>query len=246
MRFSVIIPAYNEASYLPRLLDSVRAAAWHLPADTVEIVVADNSSTDATADIARGAGCRVATVTKRSIAAARNGGAAMASGEIFCFIDADSALHPKTFERIDAAMRDPRVIAGATGITLERLSPGLLVVYMIMLPIAWLTGFDTGVVFCRREDFEAIGGYDENMLLAEDVNFLNDLKKLGKERGQTLRRVKDVEALGSTRKFDEHGDWHYFMLVIQIVRCMVRVGFRIDSKQDEIPEITDYWYEPNR
>ena len=143
-------------------------------------------------------------------------------------------------------MRNPKIIAGATGLYLERLSPGLLIVYCMMIPIVWFTKVDAGVVFCRREDFEAIGGYDETMLLAEDVNFLFALKRRGRKQGQSLTRVKGARALGCTRKFDEHGDWHYFSLLPKILRCMFRFGFRIGSKQHEIPEITDYWYQPNR
>ena len=246
VRFSVIIPAYNEARYLPRLLESVKAAASNFPDGGVEIVVADNSSTDDTAAIAKSAGCVVANVKKRSIAAARNGGATIATGEIFCFIDADSVLHPETFNRIDTAMRDSTIIAGATGVYLERMSPGLLVVYCTMIPFLWLTRLDTGVVFCRREDFHAVGGYDESMLLAEDVDFLFALKQRGRKFGQKLTRLKGVKALGCTRKFDEHGDWHYFSLLPKVVRSMIRVGFRIGSVQSDIPEITDYWYQPNR
>jgi len=244
-RFSIIIPAFNEAGYLPRLLESIRLASLAFPQGAVEIIVSDNSSTDDTAVIARSAGCKIAQVAKRSIAAARNGGAAVASGEIFCFIDADSALNPDTFSQIDEAMRNTEIIVGATGVYLERWSAGLIIMYSMMIPFVWLTGLDTGVVFCRRDDFEVVGGYDESMLLAEDVDFLYKLKRLGWSRGQRFRRLKGVKALGSTRKFDEHGDWHYFTLLTKVISYMFRVRFRIDPQQD-IPEITRYWYHPNR
>ena len=81
-RISLVVPAYNEAVLLPALLETVaRARARHSRgADAIEIVVADNASTDDTARIARDAGCRVVHVEKRSIAAARNGGARAARG----------------------------------------------------------------------------------------------------------------------------------------------------------------------
>ena len=50
------------------------------------------------------------------------------------------------------------------------------------------TSFDTGVVFCRREDFAAIGGYDESRLFAEDVAFLLALRRHGKSTGRGLAR----------------------------------------------------------
>ena len=246
IRFSVIIPAYNEEKYLPRLLESILVARANCPKDEVEVVVADNSSTDKTKEIAEKFGCRVASIEKRCIAAARNGGAKIANGEIFCFIDADSALHPNTFEKIDAAMSDQRFVVGATGIFLERKSPGLLFVYWAMLPMIWLLQMDTGVVFCRSEDFETVGGYNEDLLLAEDVAFLTALKKLGSKKGQRFIRLSAVKALGSTRKFDDHGDWHYFRILPTILKNMFRMGFKSFFKQDEMPELTKYWYQPNR
>ena len=76
-RFSVVIPAYNEELYLPRLLDSLDAAIAAYPDGRalVEVIVADNASTDATGAVARERGCAVVPVEKRCIAAARNGGA---------------------------------------------------------------------------------------------------------------------------------------------------------------------------
>lgn len=212
IRLSLVIPAYNEAKLLPRLLDSVDAARARYAAP-MEVIVADNASTDTTAALAAARGCVVAPVAKRVIGAARNGGAAKARGELLCFIDADSVVHPESFNAIDAALSDPRIVAGATGVRLERWSTGIAVTYAMMVPIIWLLGIDTGIVFCRRADFEAIGGYDESYTFAEDVIFLLALRKLGRARRQRLTRLRPVKAIASTRKFDKHGEWHYFTIL---------------------------------
>jgi glycosyltransferase involved in cell wall biosynthesis len=103
-RFSLVIPAYNEQRLLPRLLDSIDAArSAYGDRDAIEVIVADNMSTDGTAQIASARGCRVVSVEKRVIAASRNGGARVAQGEIVGFIDADMQLHPQTFVEIDRA-----------------------------------------------------------------------------------------------------------------------------------------------
>lgn len=246
-RFSVIIPAYNEEQYLPRLLDSIHLAAARFgDGNYIEIIVADNSSTDRTAEVALANGARVVEVTKRCIAAARNGGASVANGELLCFIDADSALHPETFVKIDEAMSDPSMIAGSTGVELERKSLPILLVYCMLLPFSWLFGIDTGVVFCRRKDFDAVGGYNEDLLISEDVTFLFDLRSLGKKQGRKLTRLNGAGALGSTRKFDEHGDWHYFAIFPKAIAAFVRSGFRLRTRQTEMPGLTDYWYKPDR
>jgi len=238
-RFSLIIPAYNEARFLPRLLDSldIARAAYGDPG-AIEVIVADNLSTDATAEIPAARGCRVVRAEKRVIAAVRNAGARSARGEILAFVDADSQVHRDTFARIDRALATERVVAGATGVRLERLSFGLAVTYLALIPIVFLSGLDTGVVFCRKEDFEALGGYDEDRLFAEDAAFLLALRRLGKARGQRLARLRGAKAIMSTRKFDEFGDWHYFRLIGDVLRHLRRGG---------ATEFTDkYWYKPKR
>src|SRR5258708_31324209 len=106
MKFSIIIPAYNEEQYLPRLLDSIDVARSNYSGGPkeIEVIVADNDSSDRTAEIAAARGAQVVKVAKRRIAAARNGGGHAACGEIVCFIDGDSAVHPQTFDAIEAAI----------------------------------------------------------------------------------------------------------------------------------------------
>ena len=65
--------------------------------DAIEVIVADNASTDDIAEIAAARGCTVVPVARRLIAAARNGGAKVAQREIFCFVDADMRIAPETF-----------------------------------------------------------------------------------------------------------------------------------------------------
>jgi glycosyltransferase involved in cell wall biosynthesis len=241
-RLSLVIPAWNEAALLPRLLDSVDAAhrrwveAGH-PAQALEVILADNGSTDDTAEIARGYGCRVAPVEKRMISAARNGGAAMARGEILCFIDADSVLHPDSFLAVDAAMREARTLGGASGVTMERWSVGIALSYALILPMIWLTSFDTGLVFWRRADFLALGGYDESRSFAEDVDFLWRLRRLGRPRGQRLRRLRRIKAVTSTRKFDRYGDWHYFTRIPALAWRLLR------DRRALTDFARKYWYE---
>ena len=116
-RFSLIIPAYNEEAYLPHLLDTVNAARQRYAggADAIEVIVADNTSTDATARVARSWGCRVVHEHRRLIAAVRNHGARAANGQVLVFVDADTRIHPDTFNAIDRTLSTGKVIAGAPG-----------------------------------------------------------------------------------------------------------------------------------
>lgn len=238
-RISLIIPAFNEELYLPALLNTVDLARHRYTGGThaVEIIVADNASTDRTAEIARSRGCRVIHVEKRSIAAARNGGARVAQGEVLAFVDADSQIHPETFTTIERALASGRVVVGATGVRLSRMSPALALMFLLTVPMTRIAGLDTGVVFCRREDWEAVGGYNEERPVAEDVQFLLDMKRLGRARGQRFERAKGVKAITSTRKFDKHGDWRFLM---GMLRAPLWWLFRPKALERWVRR---YWYE---
>src|SRR5207302_7767700 len=197
-------------------------------------------STDRTAEVALEHGARVVNVERRRIAAARNGGARAAAGEILCFIDADSALHPQTFDAVDRAIQSGRYIWGVTGAVLERKSFALIVTYCVAMPLVLLTGLDTGLSFCRREDFEAVGGYDESRLYAEDVKFPMALRRLGRTRGQQIIRIPQVKALACTRKFDQFGDWHYFWMLGHVFKSLITWNWHDEKLADR------YWYKSGR
>lgn len=209
----MVIPAFNEESYLPALLDTVDRARQRYVrgSNAIEIIVADNASTDDTPGVATSRGCRVVYVEKPSIAAARNGGARAARGEILAFVDADSEIHPETFNAIEDTLASGRVIVGASGVGLSRMSLALALLMLVAAPMTRIARLDSGVVFCRREDWEAVGGYNEARPVAEDVQFLLDLKRLGRQRGQRYARAKGAKAITSSRKFDKHGDWRFLL-----------------------------------
>ena len=117
---------------------------------------------------------------------------------------------------------------------------------MIMPPL-WLLGLDGGVWFCRRTDFEAVGGFDEQVCAGEDVRFLTSLKRLGRTRQPkgrlstrfTARKlgISPAVAVNSARKFDQHGDWHMLADAIRNLPLVLLQGRRrIDGYID------GYWY----
>lgn len=248
-RISLVIPAYNEAQYLPRLLESVAVARKNYcqGAECVEVIVADNDSTDRTAAIATEYGCHVKHVEQRRIASARNGGAAEARGDIVAFADADFRLHPETFNYIESVMLHGGFVGGATGLVMERWSLGIACTWYLIMPPLWLLGMDGGVWFCRRADFLEIGGYDESWAMGEDVDFLSRLKRLGSHRRPKQRLatrfasrrlgLNPALAVNSCRKWDKHGEWHMFTDSARAA-CYFIFARR---KAEEM--VRQYWYE---
>ena len=98
-RFSVVVPAHNEADTLPAALASL--AAQRCPAP-YEVIVVDNASTDATATVAARAGATVVAEPRLGVCRARQTGVAAARGEIVVSTDADTTLPADWLARIDA------------------------------------------------------------------------------------------------------------------------------------------------
>jgi glycosyltransferase involved in cell wall biosynthesis len=226
---SVIIPAFNEARYLPRLLATLDAARarYRGGAGRVEVIVADNGSADDTVAIAQERGCTVVSVEPRVIAAVRNAGARAARGDILAFVDADTQLHPGSMNAVADFFADPARVFAVTGVVPERRSPAIDLTWLLFAPITAMLGFGaptslarcvaTGMVCCRRADWLEVDGYDERLLFAEDVRFIVAMKRLGRRRGQKVGWLADVPAVFSTRKFDEHGDWHYVTMPARLL-----------------------------
>lgn len=109
MLFSVIVPVYNVAEYLPACMDSLlrqACADW-------EIILVDDGSTDgrspALCDAYAAAHpdlVRVIHQTNGGLGAARNTGIAAARGDYLLFVDSDDTLEPQTLERLSACLAE--------------------------------------------------------------------------------------------------------------------------------------------
>lgn len=208
MKLSVIIPAYNEAKLITQCVQSAFAAlgAHAAPDWTSEVIVTDNNSTDETAALAQAAGARTVFEPINQISRARNAGAAVASGDWFLFIDADSVLHPTTMAELLHRIRQGRVVGGGCRVTLDVI-PGYFV------PFIWLVNFGMRLfrfaagsfVFSRADAFRAIGGFSTQLYAAEEVAFSHALKRWGEPRGLEFAMLTRQPHVSSGRKLYSHG-----------------------------------------
>lgn len=182
-----VIPAHNAARYLGACLDSVLGQAGPF---RHEVVVVDDASTDATADIAGAhAGVRrLELAANQGPSAARNAGINAASGSYVAFLDADDLwpqgrlaaglavlqAHPDIglvfgdcalFD--DGGERSASFFADA-GLDDAFWGDGLRIVDQD-LKLFHLNYVPTGAVLVRREQLRAVGGFDPARRLVEDL-----------------------------------------------------------------------------
>ena len=177
---SFVIPAHDEAALLGDTLAALQAAADHLQLD-YEVVVVDDASTDDTADIARRAGARVLQVSHRHIAATRNAGAGIATGARLVFVDADTRVDATVLSAAIAAM-DAGAVGGGCAVRLAgkvRLTERWFTA--LVMQVFRFTRIAPGCfIFCTREAFDRVGGFDESLYAAEDVAMSRALARQGR------------------------------------------------------------------
>jgi glycosyltransferase involved in cell wall biosynthesis len=235
MRISVIIPARNEESLIAGCLESIEAAARNF-AGEVEIIASLNRCTDKTEEIARRYGAIIVNEDSKNLSRVRNRGAEAATGDIIVTIDADSRMTPNMLQEIDRQLAAGDCIGGGVAILPERLSLGILVSALLLVPYGIVHRISAGLFWCMRSDFQAIGGFNDTLITLEDVDFAKRLKAHGKLRGKRFKTIMRAQIVTSCRKFDQFGDW-YFIRNPRFVRRLMRGNQK---------EADSYFYEVKR
>jgi glycosyltransferase involved in cell wall biosynthesis len=217
---------------LAATLDALHVAgkALHEP---YELVVADDASTDGTAAVAERHGARVVRVAHRQIAATRNSGALAATGDLFIFVDADTIVSAAVVRAAVDAMRGGAVGGGASvqfDLDVPRYAK------LLMPVMAWIyraAGLAAGCfLFCSRDAFAAVGGFDEAFFGAEEIVISRALRNHG--RFVVLREAVTT----SGRKLRTHSG-------VEMIKILARLALRGTQavKQREGMEL---WYAERR
>lgn len=112
LRFSVVIPCFNEARYLSDALLSLQKQDFD---GLCEVIVVDNNCTDETAAIALELGARVVAEPVAGVCNARQRGTEAARGEIVVSADADTVYDRDWLSRIDAGFRSDAGVVAVVG-----------------------------------------------------------------------------------------------------------------------------------
>jgi glycosyltransferase involved in cell wall biosynthesis len=229
---SFVVPAYNEEKCLPAALASIHAAARALGLD-YEIVVANDGSTDATAALAEAAGARVVTVGNRQIAKTRNAGAREARGDRLVFVDADTRVDERVVRAATAAF-DAGAVGGGAAAVFDEGAPAYAR-WMLRAVLGFMTWFRLAAgcfLFCRRDAFEAAGGWDERHFAGEEIMLSLALHRQGRFV------MLDEAVVTSPRKFMVRGPWETLWITVKLLSR----GLGGTRRR----ETTQFWYDGRR
>lgn len=210
MKLSVIIPVYNGGENFRQCLASLADSTR--PAD--EIIVVDDGSPDGSGAIAQSAGACVISLSgpPRGPAHARNRGAAVATGDLLIFFDADVAVHSDALARLETYLNERPELTAAFG-SYDDAPParGLATRYKNLLhhyvhqhSARDASTFWAGCGAIRRGAFETMHGFDESYRNAsiEDIELGMRLKRAGLQ----IRLCADVQVTHLKR-------WMFFDLL---------------------------------
>lgn len=175
----MVIPTYNRLWALPQAVESCRSAGGN-----VEIVVVDDGSTDDTAAVLARYGDRIRVLRKPNggVSSARNFGFAHARGAYFALLDSDDEWRPTKIEKqvefLEARPEYGMVLTDVEEMTDEGIGfavfrrrkqlpkDGHILPWVLRDP-----ALTPPSVMLRREVYEDIGGFDEELPTAEDLDF---------------------------------------------------------------------------
>lgn len=217
-KVSIIIPTLNEEEYLPILLKSVKEQTFQ----DFEIIVADAGSKDRTREVSAEFGAKV--VDGGLPGPGRNRGAKLATGEFLFFFDADVILKPdfieKTLKEMDEKFLDLATCEFLPDSDL-RLDRALFRMANLTVKLnQYLNPRAAGFcIFITRRLFERIGGFDEDVKLAEDHDLVTRASQF-----RPLRMLESVNLAVSIRRLRKEGRFSLIGKYIQVETHLLLKG----------------------
>jgi glycosyltransferase involved in cell wall biosynthesis len=215
---SIITPTLNEEKYLQLLLDSIKKQGFN----DCEIIIADAGSTDKTLEIAKEYNCKI--IPGGLPAKGKNEGAKVAKGDILFFLDADTILPDNFFKKalVEFKERDLELASFClVPLPKNKISSFFMNIFynqpIILLENA-LPHAATGILV-RKDLFGKLGGFDEDVKLAEDHYLARRAQEVFKAR---LGIIKSTEIFVSDRRFRNDG---WVVIGVKYMLCELHLIF---------------------
>lgn len=233
MEYSVIIPAFNEEELLPATLVALYEAMKEINRPG-QIIVVDNNSTDATAEIAKAHGALVVFEPINQISRARNAGVAAATGSFLVFVDADSLVSAGLLGLALSQLDSGRCCGGGSTVQFDETNEKAEKILRFWTWVSIKYSLAAGsFMFCLREGFEAIGGFSESVYAGEEIWFCRSLKRWGTDRDMVFKILTQSPVVTSFRKFHWYPAWRMKLQILVLVLFPWATRF---------PTFCGYWY----
>ena len=200
MKISIVIPAYNEEEYLPKLLESIEKQDFK----DYEVIIADANSTDNTREIARSHGCKVVDGGLPGVG--RNRGADVAKGELLLFLDSDLELTDGYLETVAEDFDDLDLgiaITQMTALSEKRYVQAIHTWcnwFMIAAESIKPHGAGCYGIIARKELHEKVNGFDEDLDYGEDTDYIERIAEIS-----NFKVLRNAYVGVSTRRLEEEG-----------------------------------------
>ncbi|MEE2912389.1 MAG: glycosyltransferase, partial [Planctomycetota bacterium] len=193
-----------------RTIDSIHVAA-KLSDHPYEIIVANDSSEDRTAEIAERLGAIVVQCNNRQIGVTRNDGANASKGERLVFVDADTIVSPAIVQETIEAF-DSGAVSGTSFPRFDEDVPlmGRILTPTLRISFRILRLAAGAYMFCTREAFDAVGGFDKKFFAGEEVHLSMSLHKHG-----SFKTLKS-QVVTSGRKFQTFSSFEMLLTMILV------------------------------
>jgi glycosyltransferase involved in cell wall biosynthesis len=175
---SIVIPALNEEKYLPKLLTSIGRQDYQ---GNVEVIVVDGNSSDKTVIVAKQfidkvPQLSILTLKRKGIGYQRNKGAARAKYKYLLFLDADMILPPQFLSKFLNKVRVDEQFVSTVNVWVAEKDILSYIIFAIMYPLFYLIAQKEKVLpgflfLTTKEQHEKIGGFREDLPMAEDVDY---------------------------------------------------------------------------
>jgi glycosyltransferase involved in cell wall biosynthesis len=220
---SIIIPTLNEENFLPYLLESIKRQSFldH------EIIIADAGSKDKTIEIAKEYNTKI--IPGGLPAKGRNKGAKVAKGDLFLFLDADVILPEEFFNKVLKEFKERKLDAASFCLDSQSKSQRekILLSFFYNWPIIIfekILSHGTQAVLVKKEIFEKVKGFDENIKFGEDHNFVRRIRKIGE-----FGLIRSSKILSSLRRFEKDG---WFLTYFRYIIAEIYMIFFGDIKRE--------------
>ena len=211
---SVIIPTYNEAEHIGKLVSYLLRHGGEL---LTEVIVADGGSQDQTLALAEAAGAQAFISPVKGRAGQMNAACQRAKGSVFYFVHADTLPTESFAEDIATALKEGYLMGGYW-FKFDSPKPMLrLSEWFSRQKLFFSRGGDQSI-FVERAFFERLGAYDERFVVMEEYDFLR------KARRQAAFKVIPKATLVSARKYEQNS-WLRVNFANFIAVMMFRWGY---------------------